>query len=598
MDFGKSHGCTRPKFWEVEWDMYKRILSLVFAILIGVGTFGLNAFPTVLAKTSQDCEVGDTVIFGQYPKSIVGEVGEDSQPDGEEGIDYVIAKDRNDNKDYYYIIEPIEWRIIEENDDEIFLITENIIDTRAYDSRSGPIIWKDCSSREWLNTTTEAGFLGMACSGDLVTLIKDTTNQNYDNAPDYTSGGTETTDKVFLLSIPQINTLVKGTVDRIAVNTDYAARVGGSLGKGTADWWWLRSLGTGLYRSSAITHAGSLSSEASDGLNNLYGIRPALKLERKKISLEKEDDRVHVYGKYNIEYVLNGGTNHENNPYVYTVTSDVALYTPVKSGYTFKGWYSDSGYQNQVTKIDKGSTGNRTLFAKWEISQYVVTFNSNGGSTVAKKTVNQGNIVSKPTNPIKTGYTFAGWYKDESLKTVWNFSNDKVTGNNTLYAKWVINKYTATFKNGNATLKTAQVDYNKKVSSYKPKKTGYTFIGWYTSKSYNTKFDFSKAITSNKTIYSYFVKNPTVPARVKVSKVKSGQVKICWKAEKGYTYVVEQSTSQKPTTFKVIKTTTSSSYTKKGLTKKKTYYFRVRRCKIVNKVKVYSGYAPIKQAKP
>lgn len=70
--------------------------------------------------------------------------------------------------------------------------------------------------------------------------------------------------------------------------------------------------------------------------------------------------------KYKVKYVLNGGTNNSKNPTTYTIyTSTVALKNPKRNGYRFAGWYSDSKYTKRVYQIKKGSTGNRTLYAKW-----------------------------------------------------------------------------------------------------------------------------------------------------------------------------------------------------------------------------------------
>ena len=69
---------------------------------------------------------------------------------------------------------------------------------------------------------------------------------------------------------------------------------------------------------------------------------------------------------------------------------------------------------------------------------YTVTFNSNGGSSVASQTVLEGSTATRPADPTKSGYTFAGWYKDSSLTTAYNFST-AVTANITLYAKWTEN---------------------------------------------------------------------------------------------------------------------------------------------------------------
>ncbi len=70
--------------------------------------------------------------------------------------------------------------------------------------------------------------------------------------------------------------------------------------------------------------------------------------------------------RYTISYKLQGGSNNSVNPKSYTITSsDVRLKAPSKKGYRFGGWYSDKAYRKRVTRIKKGSTGNRILYAKW-----------------------------------------------------------------------------------------------------------------------------------------------------------------------------------------------------------------------------------------
>lgn len=75
---------------------------------------------------------------------------------------------------------------------------------------------------------------------------------------------------------------------------------------------------------------------------------------------------------------------------------------------------------------------------KDEISHnlYDVTFNSMGGSEVPAQTVFEGYKLTSPSNPIKDGYLFTGWYKDENLTQNWDFSTDVVTKDTTLYAAW------------------------------------------------------------------------------------------------------------------------------------------------------------------
>jgi len=82
---------------------------------------------------------------------------------------------------------------------------------------------------------------------------------------------------------------------------------------------------------------------------------------------------------------------------------------------------------------------------------FTVEFNSNGGSTVPEQTVTEGALATKPADPTKADYTFAGWYKEAELTYEWNFSTDRVTADITLYAKWIFDGFiiTAIVENGN-----------------------------------------------------------------------------------------------------------------------------------------------------
>ena len=70
---------------------------------------------------------------------------------------------------------------------------------------------------------------------------------------------------------------------------------------------------------------------------------------------------------YSISYVMNGGTNNSSNPFEYTgLTETIQLAAPTRSGYTFKGWYVDSVFADSITQIAEKSSGDITLYAKWE----------------------------------------------------------------------------------------------------------------------------------------------------------------------------------------------------------------------------------------
>lgn len=73
-------------------------------------------------------------------------------------------------------------------------------------------------------------------------------------------------------------------------------------------------------------------------------------------------------------------------------------------------------------------------------TRYTVTFDSNEGSVVESKTVESGSTVNEPTDPTRDGYTFAGWWTDETWTKQWDFTTDVVNANMTLYARWMKNE--------------------------------------------------------------------------------------------------------------------------------------------------------------
>ena len=112
---------------------------------------------------------------------------------------------------------------------------------------------------------------------------------------------------------------------------------------------------------------------------------------------------------------------------------------PTKKGYRFGGWYYDnSGSEAKWNFGTDTVTRAMTLTAQW-VQTYTVAFDTNGGSAVDPVTVDAGSTVTKPADPMKSGHNFGGWYKDSTLQTPWNFANDTVTADTTLYAKWTAN---------------------------------------------------------------------------------------------------------------------------------------------------------------
>jgi len=163
------------------------------------------------------------------------------------------------------------------------------------------------------------------------------------------------------------------------------------------------------------------------------------------------------YGEYyTITYVLNAtdAVNNKDNLDSYlhdpkfSLDKDITLLDPTRTGYEFVGWYSDASLADQykVTKIDKGSTGNKTFYAKWKAINYTITYKYNNGqlaSGVTNKatyTIEDEVIVH---NPIKRCYTFLGWSRTDTIEAgaanLNTVINKGETGNREFTAVYSIN---------------------------------------------------------------------------------------------------------------------------------------------------------------
>ena len=166
---------------------------------------------------------------------------------------------------------------------------------------------------------------------------------------------------------------------------------------------------------------------------------------------------------YTLTFDTNGGST------IAPITQDygtaiTAPADPTKTGYTFAGWTPAIPATMPAE--------NMTIKAKWTVNQYTLTFDTNGGSTIAPITQDYGTAITAPADPTKTGYTFAGWTPA--------IPATMPAENMTIKAKWTVNQYTLTFDtNGGSTIAPITQDYGTAITApADPTKTGYTFAGW------------------------------------------------------------------------------------------------------------------------
>ncbi|WP_265445267.1 InlB B-repeat-containing protein [Acetivibrio straminisolvens] len=149
---------------------------------------------------------------------------------------------------------------------------------------------------------------------------------------------------------------------------------------------------------------------------------------------------VEIYYKRNINSLswnVNGG-----NPLTGTFTQGNVMYgtpidkptTPTRTGYTFAGWYKDAGLTSALEENATMPDTDLTLTAKWNVNQYTITFNSNGGSAVAAITKDYGSVVTAPAQPTREGYNFAGWKLNGVEYTFTTMPAENIT----LIADWAV----------------------------------------------------------------------------------------------------------------------------------------------------------------
>jgi uncharacterized repeat protein (TIGR02543 family) len=185
--------------------------------------------------------------------------------------------------------------------------------------------------------------------------------------------------------------------------------------------------------------------------------------------------------EYTIITLLEGGNAGSSQVYFYTVEQTVTLPTPTRTGYTFLGWTGEgiTTPQPNVT-IPKGSTGDKTYIENWELTEYNITMDLNGGSgeTTLLYTVIDDEF-ALPT-PTRNGYEFVGWTGEGITTPQTSVIIPKgSTGNKAYTANWQVIEYTITLDtNGGPVVSPIKYTVEDLFTLPYILRPGYEFAGW------------------------------------------------------------------------------------------------------------------------
>lgn len=189
---------------------------------------------------------------------------------------------------------------------------------------------------------------------------------------------------------------------------------------------------------------------------------------------------------YKIFYDLGGGEDLAGNPDSYKITdNDLHIVDPNRTGYEFKGWTGTGlSVATKNLVIKSGSTGNKTFTATWQVVNYNISYELDGGSVQGNpKTYNVTQTVTL-IDPTRDGYEFLGWsgtgIESGTLKKGYSFSSS--TGDKNFKANWGIKTYAITYLGleGSSSPEnpTSYTYETPKFTLVNPTKTGYKFVGW------------------------------------------------------------------------------------------------------------------------
>jgi uncharacterized repeat protein (TIGR02543 family) len=183
-----------------------------------------------------------------------------------------------------------------------------------------------------------------------------------------------------------------------------------------------------------------------------------------------------LVNQYTIAFITNGGSSLQS--ITQDFGSNLIVASTNKTGHTFSSWYKDGALTQLYNIPSTMPAESLTLYAKWTVKQYTITFITNNGDSIPIQTNSFGSEISLPDG-LRMGFSFVGWYTDSALENQFTLSTMPAENLN-LYAKWLVNQYTLTFmSNGGDSIQPITQDFGTSLTIPQINRNGYRFSGWY-----------------------------------------------------------------------------------------------------------------------
>jgi uncharacterized repeat protein (TIGR02543 family)/LPXTG-motif cell wall-anchored protein len=225
---------------------------------------------------------------------------------------------------------------------------------------------------------------------------------------------------------------------------------------------------------------------------------------------------------FTVTYEEHGGTTVSDSEFVSGGTVTLPA-KPTRAGYTFDGWFTAQTGGTKYGSTSSPLDGNLVVHAQWtQISAntvFTVTYEEYGGTTVPNTTFVSGGTVTLPADPTRAGYTFDGWFTEETDGTRFNSTFSPTDENVVVHAQWTqnptpapaVSSFAVTYEEhgGSAVPDATFVSGGTVTLPADPTRAGYTFNGWFTAQTGGTKYNASFSPSDgNVTVHAQWTQNP------------------------------------------------------------------------------------------